>query len=99
MKRGMLWLIPMVAILVSYTVVHETIHSEISRYFGHDDCYFGTNGISVYQHCPDRYNTSYDIIEEMKLHSLNEIVGYHFMFGLWIYLVIEFSKTKKGDSK
>jgi len=88
-----------IVVIIGYTAIHEIIHSEISRYFGHNDCYFGTNGISVYQHCPDRYNTSYDIIEEMKLHSLNEIVGYHFMFGLGIYLVIAISKTKKGDSK
>lgn len=73
-------------ILIGYIAIHETIHSEISRYFGHNDCYFVTNGISISQCCPDRYNTSYDIVEEMKLHSLNEIVGYNFIFGLGIYL-------------
>jgi len=88
MKRGMLWLILMVAILVSYTVVHETIHSEISRYFGHDDCTFGFNEYGIYHLCPNRFDTSINIVEEMKLHSINEIVGYHFLFGVAIFLAV-----------
>jgi len=66
-------------VILGYVAIHEIIHSEISRYFSHDDCYFGTNGISVYQHCPDRYNTSYDIIEEMKLQR--NIFLYSFNFS------------------
>lgn len=80
-----------------YVWYHEEAHSKINLYYGcssSEISYYGLYGVTTPTECPKEY-----FVYRYYLHSVNEIVGYHFMIGLnfVIFLVILFWIKKEGE--
>ena len=79
-KSLLLSIIILILIFYGFVYYHETIHEQISKQHG---CIKGEKYITfghAYFICVERSSLYYEpgfMLQEKKLHSINEIVGYH----------------------
>ena len=80
-------LLLMMVLLICYTPIHEKIHEQIMDYHGckEVDVSYGLNGGSTTCLDPTHVATK----EEIFLHSLNEIIGYHLIYFFLLYLTLK----------
>jgi len=92
-----LLVICIVAVVVVDTISHENAHKQISLYHGciDYDMHYNFIGTSYFRCNEHRNRTQETALQEMELHSLNEIKSYNetksigfFSFGIILFLYI-----------
>jgi len=81
MQKKMLFLV-LVLFISSFALLtsHELAHKQIAVYHGCTDYKFGIDLQSVYFQCLDYRERSEDMrLQELNLHSQNEVFGYMFI--------------------
>jgi len=89
-----------VTLFIGSVVFHEVIHHDIMKYHGCKSINIGLKTTYAYTECLEYNNRSEETrLQEWKLHSINEMLGYTINLLIFILFGIKlFNELTKGDT-